>query len=387
MGGNIREAQSSAATDLGAKVAEKIITSIAGEGAGKLMALIFGGDDNPLTLEQVEQAINSAFAKAAIKDVKGDRNGLMNQVRYYNPDPERDTNQTLDDVRDVLRDTGNIQGDITEQITKENSRTTIPLFISIWNVRLAFAAERYRLNKLDSEKEKIAGEAVFGLQNLEHYLSGYFYDTKRDDPCVAKDVSTQLPINGARGTNWTEKAIDISTWYCIGNGRVMKADVYDHILGHEIGSADDVNKIKALGLLRDAGVVNLNGAAYMKNTDIGRDGGLYLFARRMDNMGRKAFLEVSPSKQFAYMLRNHYFVKYYPRELGDLHSLILGWVDIAQATGTEMQIRQALMTAMDLGIGWDTLKHRYNNEAHEEYVRQHIGLFEYQGEKRKILDN
>jgi hypothetical protein len=128
--------EASAATDLGQKVAEKILTSIAGEGAGKVFALIFGGEDNPLTIGQVEGAINSAFTKAAVKQINGDVNGLNSKVGDYLPSRDEAF------VQDLIDKTGYIKGDIDAQMVHDNALDLIPNFLSIWNTRLAFTAER-----------------------------------------------------------------------------------------------------------------------------------------------------------------------------------------------------------------------------------------------------
>jgi hypothetical protein len=209
--------EASPATDLGAKVAEKILTSIAGEGAGKLMAVIFGGTEQPLTIQQVEGAINSAFSKAAVREINGDVGGLVNKVNDYAPS----RNEAF--VQDLIDRTGDIKGDIDAQITRDNSMSLLPHFLSIWNTRLGFAAERYRRTKNADDKSKIADIAIDGLKSLEGYLTNDFSDPKRNNwPCVKKARETELTLNGGVGSNWSEKAVDVSTQYCYGNGRVLK---------------------------------------------------------------------------------------------------------------------------------------------------------------------
>lgn len=112
---------------------------------------------------------------------------------------------------------------IDSHINKNTSMKMIPAFVMAWNMRLAFAAERYGINKIETDKEKVALYAVQGLEYLEKYMREEFSDPNRHKiPCVQKSPTTALRINGAIGLNWTEKGIDVSRQYCLGNSRQLQ---------------------------------------------------------------------------------------------------------------------------------------------------------------------
>jgi hypothetical protein len=71
--------------------------------------------------------------------------------------------------------------------------------------------------------------------------------------------------------------------------------------------------------------------------------------------------------------------------LGDLHSQVLSWVDIAKATGSHWQLRQAWTGAMKLGVGWNTLQHRYGSGVNGD-LSLFTASFKHHGEKRLIHD-
>jgi hypothetical protein len=296
----------------------------------------------------------------------------------------------LRDVSDILRDSGNIDGDIQEQITKDNSMTTIPVFIGIWNTRLAFIAERYRLGQTPSDKGKIADEALVGLDRLLTYFEKFYSDPKRGkNPCVVKDTATELRLNGGVGSNWSEKVNDVSTQYCYGNGRVLKQVIKTIYTGRTIyvRSKKEAQAVREQGY-RDRDTVNLGGVWYMRSTDMGKDRGAdhYLFARRMDHYGKRYFLEKTGAKAFARILRNHYIVKYHKPEFGDLSKLILGWVDVVKATGNRTQYSAAINQAIFLGIGWNTLRKHHGNADFNSTLSQLRASFKRRNETREIND-
>ncbi|MDX1738537.1 MAG: hypothetical protein R3261_09885 [Alphaproteobacteria bacterium] len=386
-GVTVNQANANMATDLGKSVAKSIVGAIAGKGAEEVIGLIFGTKKNELTIGQVKTAIDDAFAKAELKDIQGEFNGIANQVDDYRPG----SGTALEDAGNIVTATGNFQGNLEAHMTPQNSIKTIPLYVSVTNSRIAFAAERYRLETIDDNRAAITRAAISGLHGLHHYIDEKMTDPKRGHwPCVKKDKETKLNINGADGTNWTEKVIDVSTQYCIGNGRVLKAGAFGRILKTgEVDSKKEAETIRALHLIADGSVVNLNGAYYMKNTDMGRtsNSGIYMFARRIDVHGKEYFLEASKSRHFAHMLRNHYFLTKYPSDLGDLHAQVLAWVDIVQATGANDELLEALNTAAKLGIGWNTLKNRYNNADFENAIdRTAAFLVRTSNETRTISD-
>jgi hypothetical protein len=204
------------------------------------------------------------------------------------------------------------------------------------------------------------------------------------------DATTQMTLNGGVGSNWSEKADDITTQYCYGNGRALKLTITTLRVNKTIWvrSKKEAEAVRKFGY-RASDTVNLGGAWYMKDIGIGRARAdhTYMFARRMDDRGKEYFLEKTPSKTYAQFLRNHYIMKYYPRELGDLRSQILAWVDIAKAAGNHGQFIDALGTAIRLGVGWNTLKSRYGDAAvNEAGLSRYTEFFKHFGENREIND-
>lgn len=379
------QAKASMATDIGVKITEKVVSAVLGEAASKAMAAIFGTGPDPLTLAQVEGAIKNAFAQAALKDIRGDRNGLMNQVNIYSGEvtATRTATAILGDIGRLLVASGNIDGDIAEQITPENSMTTIPVFISVWNTRLAFLGERYRISQSAGDKALIAEETVKGMEKLEKYLEQKYVDPKRKNfHCVQKDRNFVWRYHGVDASDWSEKGHDVTTQYCFGNGWVVRKDAF--------GNKPVTQKMAQVAKFNRKLLVDMGASHFMRTTDLGQDGPdpPYTFARRMDKNASKYFLEASPSKGFAKMLRNHYIVKYNTGrfELGKLHEQILGWVNLAKATGSKGQYLVAAGYAMNLGIGWNILKSKYGDSEIGNHIQRMRETFARRKEYREIND-
>jgi len=364
--------------NLGMKIAEKIISAVAGEIIGDL----FGDGPSGLTKAEVAQAINDAFEKATTQEMNQMQQALANKIRIYDQG-------NYDQAWEIMNDAGNLQALVESHISKGNSTVAIPAFVAAWNARLTFAAEGYRIQGTDSAKQRIVTESLHGLSYLNSYMRNYFRDTTRNNnPCIKKVAETRLRLNGAVGSNMTEKLasampfkrIDVSTQYCFGNGRVLK---------------DNPKVLQMAAMMTsfsDDAVINLGGAWYMRTTDMGKalHEDLWLFAGKTSATGNDYFLEQSKSEEFAHMLRNQYILRRYPDDLGDLHSNVLGWIDIVKAMHTTTsEMRTALNYAVKLGIGWNTLKSRYkadmNGAAGNEVAETMTQIYAL-GETRAILD-
>lgn len=360
-------------TDVGIKLSEKLLSAVLGKGVNEVFDAIFGGGNSGLTLADVQSAINDAFAQATVQDIVSAQQALTQQLGLYNPE-----HASVDSVERILLLTSNLAGLIEGHISKNNSEVALPAFIMTWNVRLAFVTERYRLTKLKSDKAIVAQQAIEGLTYLNRYLRNSFADSHRNDsPCIAKDTNTHLQINGAIGSNLTEKNVNVATWYCYGNGRVIKQQVLDTFHG------------KRPPMISDAFVVNLGGSHVMRTTDLGKamHQDLWSFAARMNNNEYKYFLEEYPSEEFANMKRNSYFISNYHTVLGDLRTNVGNWLDIvkhSKANDDQQSLTTALKLGMQLGMSWTTLSSHYNDVAFNNYLSSQSKSYQALGIKSTI---
>jgi hypothetical protein len=329
-------AQGSLATKWGEKLAEKAITSIFGSLVGKGFESIFGdsGPKGP-TLAEISDAISKGFENAALQETMVDNQNLSAAIRTYVYTQSKADNWVK--LENIVEATANVQSRVTNYASKVNFMQVMPLFVSATNARIAFMTEQMRYqDSVDPTsaahiKRLLGTELVLALTWFTDMMNTDFGDPRRGEwPCMHKEANQRIyfPIGAIKGMNLTEKGNDISTQWCFGNGRIIKDSV---------GESRARKQLKFPGVFGDSQVINMGGVATARSTDIMPIHGapMVQFVARDSTKDYTYKLHTTPNLYSARMLRNQINLTAYPKELGDLKTQVINWLEIINATAPD----------------------------------------------------
>lgn len=353
------------ASDLGIKVAEKLVGSILSQAVGFGFDSLFGNSPQQgATIEQISDAIATGFQNAALRETQVDNQNLSSAIGIYVKSLSATENWNT--VENIVNATANVQNRVVEYTTTDNFLKMMPLFISGTNARLAFMSEKLRyieVTNTAARKEQryyIGHEAYNALKNMATLMTEKLGDPARASwPCIKKEPDQRLyfPIGAIRGRNVTEKRVDVSKQYCIGNGRIVKEEFPDKYL-NSMG-----NKFP------DKAVINLSGVGLMKTTDIMEIRGkpLFQFAYKRVPVRKEYHLFNAPTLFAAQVWRSNKAHVGYADVWGDLTGLIVGWLRVVQA-GDPGKLNESLQYAAMCGVRIDILKARFNSSGFNNWV-------------------
>lgn len=369
-----QQAQATATTDLGMKLAEKV----AGLLVGEAFSSIFGGSDPAATPQEVQNIVNSGFNKAALNEIQVEIGTVMTTINTYNYTLSFDFNDSI--IGGIIEQTGKVQTQVGIHMNHDNFMTLIPTYMSASTVQLAFLSERRRYVQLDGENQikvindnadftaqqkadkiaevkaqlatRIQGEnqtiAHIALQSITHLADFFYEDFYERGPasqgCIYKYPETPwVAPNYISPSNKDFSGNDRSTVTCrdyapLLNDHVTANTPYKHITAFTPWKTTDIMPVHN----------NDFWAFSIKKWD--------------SNPGphdQDYHMLVVKGEDLARYIRNLNSITKYSSVLGDIEGQVLSWMDIIASHGDINQLASATMKATKLGVVPTTMINRY----------------------------
>jgi hypothetical protein len=169
------------------KIGTKLLTSVLGTIVGKEFGSIFGEGPQPVTKEQLADALKNSFKSAKLKDIEADVDNLKSKVRAYQKSGSNDSRREQIDTITDLAD--HIRSNIQVQIHHGAFFDLLPDYMTAMSIWLAFKTERKWVGvgedataekQAESQREAIelvASEAVHALSMVHDFYYHDFVDT------------------------------------------------------------------------------------------------------------------------------------------------------------------------------------------------------------------
>jgi len=179
---------------IGQKVAEKVLSLIAGQAAESF----FGGSG--LTVDELNAALDAHFAKLQSDKIRDDITALKKQINQLPLSSTVEGRRAL--LTDILSRTSDLQTAIEHHTSGANFEMVVPTFVSVTNIRMAYQVE-YVVNEAagggtnnrDALVTSLVREADYGISMMERFFKTYYHFPGSPDCVIVTQKDIQMVLS------------------------------------------------------------------------------------------------------------------------------------------------------------------------------------------------